>query len=150
MFYLPTCSSSFDLKGILILSGSQINHCNIPVRLWHDFRSKHVYTSIMKKQVLFTLAGTMAIALAVSASASHMAADYRENQLVLQDSVGRKKTDADSLPIPAPGRGPGKVDSTPFREETPRPVDPTPTPQPTDPPVPQPVKPGTSDTSSTH
>jgi hypothetical protein len=102
----------------------------------------------MKTQILLTLATSLAVALALSAAGNLRDPGLLPGHFILQDTIDNKKTDADSLPIPAPGKTPGKVDSTPFREETPRPVDPTPSPRPTDPPVPQPVKPQTSGTTT--
>lgn len=104
-----------------------------------------IIETIMKSKILSTIAASLAIALAVSASGNDIKAPFISDHSLNQDSIGKKKTDADSLPIPAPGRSEGKVDSTPFREDTPRPVDPTPSPRPEDPPVPQPVKPAKKD-----
>jgi len=102
----------------------------------------------MKKQILLTAATSLALALGISASGNHIDSNYAQVSSIIQDTIDDKKTDTDSLPIPAPGRAPGKVDSTPFPEDTPRPVDPTPTPQPADPPVPQPVEPKATDTAT--
>lgn len=95
----------------------------------------------MKTKILLTVSTAFAVAIALSASGSRLDTSYRAS---IQDTVDDKKTDADSLPIPAPGKNPGKLDSTPFPQDTPRPVDPTPSPRPTDPPVPQPAKPTTA------
>jgi len=101
----------------------------------------------MKSQILLTAATSFALALAISASGNNIDSNYAQANFVIQDTIDDKKTDADRLPIPAPGQAPGKIDSTPFPEDTPRPVDPTPTPKPADPPVSQPVKPQTSGTT---
>ncbi|PRY52842.1 hypothetical protein B0I27_105312 [Arcticibacter pallidicorallinus] len=101
----------------------------------------------MKTKIVLTAATSLALALGISASGNHVHTDYRNKDLILQDTVDDEKTDADSLPIPAPGVAPGKVDSTPFPQDTPRPVDPTPSPRPADPPVPQPVKPQSAKTT---
>jgi|GEM_PF-1310509 len=124
--------------------------CNIPERCENEASGMilgvgvAIIPTIMKSKILSTIAASLAIALAVSASGNDIKAPFSD-QSFNKDSIGRKKTDADSLPIPAPGRSEGKVDSTPFREDTPRPVDPTPSPRPEDPPVPQPAKPATKD-----
>lgn len=100
----------------------------------------------MKTQLLLTTATCLAISLGISASGHGINSNYAKSNLILQDTVDDGKTDADSLPIPAPGRSSGKLDSTPFPQDTPRPVDPTPTPKPADPPVAQPAQPKTADT----
>lgn len=95
----------------------------------------------MKTKILLTVTTAFAVAITLSVSGTRLDTSYRPS---IQDTVDDKKTDADSLPIPAPGQNPGKLDSTPFPQDTPRPVDPTPSPRPTDPPVPQPAKPTTA------
>lgn len=101
----------------------------------------------MKTKIFLTFSTSLAVALALSASGSRLDSEYKYIGSSIQnlDTIDDKKTDADSLPIPAPGQNPGKLDSTPFPQEAPRPVDPTPTPRPNDPPVSQPVKPNTSE-----
>lgn len=101
----------------------------------------------MKTKIFLTAATSLAVALAVSASGSHLDSTYKQDNYSNQDTVDDNKTDADSLPIPPPGKAPGKLDSTPFPQDAPRPVDPTPTPKPADPPVPQPVNPGAPKTT---
>lgn len=86
----------------------------------------------------------MAVALGLSATGNQVDPAYTQALFIVQDTLDDKKTDADSLPIPAPGKAPGKLDSTPFRDETPRPVNTAPSPRPADPPVSQPVKPEAS------
>lgn len=103
----------------------------------------------MKTQIFITAATSLALALGLTASGRQIGSSYENANFIIQDSIGDNKTDADSLPIPAPGKAPGKIDSTPFPQNTPRPVDPTPSPRPVDPPVPQPIKPQTPDKAPT-